>query len=147
MVSRTENIDDCLLGANASAEVQDDGCESSTVSGVDIVLNHKLQETSFTKDSYKGYIKDYMKAIKAKLEENNPDRVKPFMAGAQEEIKKIMGNMKNYQVTTSYSYTSTTAYSKFSYTYIPHITTICAQSSCDDTFGGMEFQAYEIQQL
>ena len=41
--------------------------------------------------------------IKAKLEENNPDRVKPFMAGAQEEIKKIMGNMKNYQVTTSYS--------------------------------------------
>lgn len=37
--------------------------------------------------------------IKAKLEENNPDRVKPFMAGAQEEIKKIMGNMKNYQVT------------------------------------------------
>jgi hypothetical protein len=79
--------------------------------------------------------------IKAKLEENNPDRVKPFMAGAQEEIKKIMGNMKNYQVTTSYSYTSTTANSKFSYTYIPHITTICAQSSCDDTFGGMEFQA------
>lgn len=62
MVSRTENIDDCLLGANASAEVQDDGCESSTVSGVDIVLNHKLQETSFTKDSYKGYIKDCMKA-------------------------------------------------------------------------------------
>ncbi|KAK6309827.1 hypothetical protein J4Q44_G00197080 [Coregonus suidteri] len=54
-------------------------------------------ETSFTKDSYKGYIKDYMKAIKAKLEENNPDRVKPFMTGAQEEIKKIMGNMKNYQ--------------------------------------------------
>ncbi|NP_001233263.1 translationally-controlled tumor protein homolog [Oncorhynchus mykiss] len=103
MVSRTENIDDCLLGANASAEVQDDGCESSTVSGVDIVLNHKLQETSFTKDSYKGYIKDYMKAIKAKLEENNPDRVKPFMAGAQEEIKKIMGNMKNYQFFTGES--------------------------------------------
>ncbi|CAB1347203.1 unnamed protein product [Coregonus sp. 'balchen'] len=103
MVSRTENIDDSLLGANASAEVQDDGCESSTVSGVDIVLNHKLQETSFTKDSYKGYIKDYMKAIKAKLEENNPHRVKPFMAGAQEEIKKIMGNMKNYQFFTGES--------------------------------------------
>uniref|UniRef100_A0A8C8D0Q3 TCTP domain-containing protein n=1 Tax=Oncorhynchus tshawytscha TaxID=74940 RepID=A0A8C8D0Q3_ONCTS len=68
--------------------------ESSTVNGVDIVLNHRLQETSFTKDSYKGYIKDYMKA---KLEENNPDGVKPFTTGAQEEIKMIMGNMKNYQ--------------------------------------------------
>uniref|UniRef100_A0A674CNC6 Tumor protein, translationally-controlled 1 n=1 Tax=Salmo trutta TaxID=8032 RepID=A0A674CNC6_SALTR len=101
--SPMQNIDDSLLGANASAEVQDDVCESSTVSGVDIVLNHKLQETSFTKDSYKGYIKDCMKTcvcahmIKAKLEENNPDGVKPFTTGAQEEIKMIMGNMKNYQ--------------------------------------------------
>uniref|UniRef100_A0A8C7VDW4 Tumor protein, translationally-controlled 1 n=1 Tax=Oncorhynchus mykiss TaxID=8022 RepID=A0A8C7VDW4_ONCMY len=92
--SPMQNIDDSLLGVNASAEVQDDVCESRTVNGVDIVLNHRLQETSFTKDSYKGYIKDYMKA---KLEENNPDGVKPFTTGAQEEIKMIMGNMKNYQ--------------------------------------------------
>ncbi|KAJ8013024.1 hypothetical protein DPEC_G00049010 [Dallia pectoralis] len=103
MVSRTEDIDESLLGANASAELQNDGCESSMVSGVDIVLNHKLQETSFTKDSYKRYIKDYMKAIKTKLEVNNPDRVKPFMTGAQEEIKKIMGNIKNYQFFTGES--------------------------------------------
>lgn len=103
MVSRTEDIDDSLIGGNASAEIQDEGCESSTVSGIDIILNHKLQETSFTKESYKGYIKDYMKAIKAKLEETNPDRVKPFMAGAQGEIKKIMGNMKNFQFFTGES--------------------------------------------
>ena len=62
MISRTEGIDDSLLGANASAEVQDDGCENSTVSGVDIILNHKLQETPFDKNSYKAYIKEYMKA-------------------------------------------------------------------------------------
>lgn len=62
MVSRTEDIDDSLIGGNASAEVQDEASENSTVSGVDIVLNHKLQETGFTKDSYKAYIKDYMKA-------------------------------------------------------------------------------------
>ncbi|KAI1885048.1 hypothetical protein AGOR_G00216170 [Albula goreensis] len=98
MVSRrTEDIDDSLIGGNASAEVQDEGCETTTTSGIDIVLNHKLQETQFSKDAYKQYIKGYMKAIKEKLEENNPDRVKPFMAGAQEEIKKIMGNFKNYQ--------------------------------------------------
>lgn len=100
MVSRTEDIDDSLIGANASADAPDEGCDSSTVSGIDIILNHKLQETSFTKESYKSYIKDYMKSIKSKLEENNPDRVKPFMVGAQEEIKKIMGNMKNFQFFT-----------------------------------------------
>ncbi|XP_062313054.1 translationally-controlled tumor protein homolog isoform X2 [Osmerus eperlanus] len=103
MISRTEGIDDSLLGANASAEVQDDGCESSTVSGVDIILNHKLQETPFDKNSYKAYIKEYMKAIKSKLDETNPERVKPFMTGAQEEVKNIMGNIKNYQFFTGES--------------------------------------------
>lgn len=63
MISRAEGeIDDALIGGNASAEVQDEGCESTTVSGVDIVLNHKLQETSYDKKSYTAYIKDYMKA-------------------------------------------------------------------------------------
>lgn len=63
MISRSEgDIDDSLIGGNASAEVQDEGCETSTVSGVDIVLNHKLQETSFDKKSYTAHIKDYMKA-------------------------------------------------------------------------------------
>ncbi|XP_030641586.1 translationally-controlled tumor protein homolog [Chanos chanos] len=102
-VSRTENFDDSLFGGNASAEGGDEGVESSTESGVDIILNHKLKETPFTKETYKAYIKDYMKAIKAKLEENNPERVKPFMSGAQEEIKKIMGNLKNYQFFTGES--------------------------------------------
>ncbi|XP_018596816.1 translationally-controlled tumor protein homolog [Scleropages formosus] len=103
MVSRSESIDDSLLGANASAEVLDEGFDSATVSGVDIVLNHKLQETSFTKNSYKTYIKDYMKLVKAKLEETNPDRVKAFMTGAQEEIKKIIANINNYQFFTGES--------------------------------------------
>ncbi|KAJ8351680.1 hypothetical protein SKAU_G00231560 [Synaphobranchus kaupii] len=100
MVSRTVDIDDALIGGNASSEGLDEGSESTTLSGIDIILNHKLQETSFSKESYKAYIKEYMKSIKTKLEENNPDRVKPFMVGAQDAVKKIMGNMKNFQFFT-----------------------------------------------
>lgn len=63
MISRSEgDIDDALIGGNASADVLDEGCDSTTISGVDIVLNHKLQETSYDKKSYTTYIKDYMKA-------------------------------------------------------------------------------------
>lgn len=63
MISRSEgDIDDSLIGGNASADLLDEGCDSTTVSGVDIVLNHKLQETSYDKKSYMIYIKDYMKA-------------------------------------------------------------------------------------
>ncbi|KAM6970245.1 translationally-controlled tumor protein homolog [Aplochiton taeniatus] len=103
MVSRSEDIDESLIGANASAEEQVEGNESSTVTGVDIVLNHKLQETSFNKDSFKVYIKDYMKSVKAKLEEESPDRVKPFVLGAQTELKTLMANFKNFQFFTGES--------------------------------------------
>ncbi|VTJ71292.1 Hypothetical predicted protein, partial [Marmota monax] len=54
-------------------------------------------ETSFTKEAYKKYIKDYMKTMKGKLEEQRPERVKPFMTGAAEQIQHILANLKNYQ--------------------------------------------------
>ncbi|XP_075400935.1 translationally-controlled tumor protein-like [Tenrec ecaudatus] len=99
MVSRTKGaIDDSLIGGNASAAGPDgDAAESTVVTGVDIVVNHHLQETSFTKEAYKKYIKHYMKSIKGKLEEQKPERVKTFMTGASEQIKNILANFKNDQ--------------------------------------------------
>ncbi|EHB17846.1 Translationally-controlled tumor protein [Heterocephalus glaber] len=99
MVSRTEgNIEDLLIGGNASAEGQEgEGTGSTVVAGVDIVMNHHLQETSFAKEAYKKSIKDCMKSIKGKLEEQRPERVKPFMTGAAVQIKHILANFKNYQ--------------------------------------------------
>ncbi|XP_040005198.1 translationally-controlled tumor protein homolog [Xiphias gladius] len=102
-VTRTEGFDDSLFGANASAEELPELSESSSVSGVDIILNHKLQETAFDKKQYMTYIKEYMKALKGKLEESNPDRVEAFMAGITAEVKKIVGNIKNYQFFTGES--------------------------------------------
>ncbi|XP_072253366.1 translationally-controlled tumor protein homolog [Leuresthes tenuis] len=104
VISRTEGqIDDSLLGANASAEEAVESSESTTISGVDIVLNHKLQETPFDKKSYTEYIKGYVKDLKAKLQETNPDQVEDFMAKAPEAVKKILKNVKNYQFFTGES--------------------------------------------
>lgn len=52
-----------LDGANPSAEEADEGTEDGVESGVDIVLNHRLQETYAFPDkkSYTLYLKDYMK--------------------------------------------------------------------------------------
>ncbi|TEA26441.1 hypothetical protein DBR06_SOUSAS11310021, partial [Sousa chinensis] len=99
MVSRTEcNIDDSLTGGNASAEgPEEEGTESTEITDVDIVMNYHLQETSYTKEAYKKYIKDYMKSIKGKLEEQRPERVKCFMTGAAEQIKHILANFNNCQ--------------------------------------------------
>ncbi|EHB05404.1 Translationally-controlled tumor protein [Heterocephalus glaber] len=88
IVSRTEgNTDDSLFGGNASVKgPEGKGAESTVVAGVDMVMNHHLQETSFTKEAYKKSIKDYMKSIKGKLGEQRPVRVKHFMSGAAEQI-------------------------------------------------------------
>ncbi|XP_043837286.1 translationally-controlled tumor protein homolog [Dromiciops gliroides] len=99
MVSRTEiNTDDLLIGGNASAEVPEgEGTDATIITGIDIVINYHLHETITTKESYKNYIKDYMKSIKGRLEEHKPDRVQPFMTRAAEQIKHILANFKNYQ--------------------------------------------------
>uniref|UniRef100_UPI00398F49BF translationally-controlled tumor protein homolog n=1 Tax=Pristiophorus japonicus TaxID=55135 RepID=UPI00398F49BF len=97
-VSRTEgSIDDCLIGANASQETLVEQAVCSTVTGVDIILNHHLQEVPFSKATYRNYIKDYMKYLRSKIEERNPDAVKDFTVGAQAVIVEILTNFANYQ--------------------------------------------------
>lgn len=61
LISRTHG-DVKIDGANASAEEADEGTDSTTESGVDIVLNGRLVETVFNdKKSFIVYLKDYMK--------------------------------------------------------------------------------------
>ncbi|XP_068428494.1 translationally-controlled tumor protein homolog [Clinocottus analis] len=103
MVTRSEGFDDALIGANASAEEVAEGTDSASVSGVDIVLNHNLQETGFSKKQYLSYFKDYVKIIKADLEKNNPERVATFMEEVQKEVKKILNNITNYRFFTGES--------------------------------------------
>lgn len=52
-----------IAGFNPSAEEADEGTDEIVESGVDVVLNHRLQETfAFgDKKSYTLYLKDYMK--------------------------------------------------------------------------------------
>uniref|UniRef100_A0A3Q3W6K4 Translationally-controlled tumor protein homolog n=1 Tax=Mola mola TaxID=94237 RepID=A0A3Q3W6K4_MOLML len=101
IVTRKEGIDESLIGANPSAEetveVNDDSCKS----GVDIILNHGLLETGFNKESYWKYMKDFAKAVKAYLKENNPERVDMFVNNVKKAAKtRIVSNMDNFQFYT-----------------------------------------------
>merc|ERR1712198_294189 len=71
-----------LEGSNASAEEADEGTDSNSVSGVDLVLNHRLVETGFgSKKDYTVYLKDYMKKVVKYLEDNGRG------GGVQEEYQ------------------------------------------------------------
>jgi hypothetical protein len=61
------------------------------------VHSFRLQSTTFDKKSFLTYLKSYMKAVKAKLQETKPDRVEPFEKGAQNFAKKVVANFKDYE--------------------------------------------------
>ncbi|KAJ7507861.1 translationally controlled tumor-associated [Mycena galericulata] len=74
---------DVDIGANPSSEEQEEALEDGAT-----------QSTSFDKKSFLGYLKGYMKAVKAKLPE---DRVETFEKGAAAFAKKIVANFKDYE--------------------------------------------------
>jgi len=86
-----------LEGANASAEEAAEGTEEASQTGVDIVLNHRLTETSFgKKGDYATYLKGYMKNVVKKLEENGKgDQVDEFKKNIQPYISEILKDWKD----------------------------------------------------
>jgi len=94
--TRTED-DVQLEGANASAEEAAEGTESSSQTGIDIVLNHRLTETSFgAKKDFLVYLKTYMKNVAAKLEEQGKgDQIDEFKKNIQPYVTDLMKSFKD----------------------------------------------------
>jgi len=94
-----------LQGANASAEEANEEADDAVESGVDVVLNHRLMETyAFgDKKSYTAYLKDYMKKLVAKLQENQPDEVDKFKTNMNKVMKDLLGRFKDLQFFTGES--------------------------------------------
>ena len=108
------------LGANPSAEDQEEALEDGAQTVNDVVHSFRLQSTSFDKKSFLTYLKvrarplslaptdhslsqGYMKAVKAELQKSNPDRVEAFEKGAQAFAKKVVGNFKDWEFYTGES--------------------------------------------
>ncbi|KAI9853312.1 MAG: hypothetical protein M1824_001342 [Vezdaea acicularis] len=90
-----ENIN---IGANPSAEEQEEEMDTEKAQVIDIVDAFRLHLTQFDKKSYQTHLKGYMKAVKSKLQEQDaPEaQVQAFQTGAAAYAKKIFGDFKNY---------------------------------------------------
>ena len=75
---------------------------SYSVSGVDIVLNHRLVETGFgDKKGFTAYLKAYMKKVLGYLEENDrKDEIAEFKSNINNVMKEMMGKFKDLQFYT-----------------------------------------------
>jgi len=94
-----------LEGANASAEEAEEGLEEGVVSGVDIVIAHRLVETHFDKKGYTVYLKDYMKRLIVKLEElkTPAETISLFKTNVNKSIMEILKRFKELQFFTGES--------------------------------------------
>jgi len=88
-----------LEGANASAEEADEGTDANSVSGIDIVLNHRLAETGFgTKKEFTLYLKDYMKKVVKYLSDNGREsEVDAFKKNIQGVMTEMLSKFKDLQ--------------------------------------------------
>lgn len=94
---------DIDIGANPSAEGGDEELEEGMETVNNVVYSFRLQQTAFDKKSFLTYIKGYMKAVKAKLAETNPDQVEVFEKGATAYVKKVIGSFKDWEFFTGES--------------------------------------------
>lgn len=97
---RTESfeVSDTLIGGNASAEGGgDEGGDSACQSGVDVVMNGRLNEYALDKKAYMTHIKEYMKRVKDRLQTDKPDQVETFTSKVQKFVKGVLGEFKEYQ--------------------------------------------------
>jgi propanediol dehydratase large subunit len=94
---------DVDIGANPSAEEQAEALENGGQQVINIVHSFRLQATTFDKKSYLTYLKGYMKAVKAELAKDSPERVEVFEKKAQDFAKKVIGNFKDYDFYTGES--------------------------------------------
>ncbi|KAI0832415.1 translationally controlled tumor-associated [Trametes gibbosa] len=91
---------DVDIGANPSAEDQEESMEEGATTVNNVVYSFRLQSTQFDKKSYLTYLKGYMKAVKQHLQETKPERVDAFEKGAQTFAKKLVANFKDYEFYT-----------------------------------------------
>ncbi|CAN8096446.1 unnamed protein product [Discula destructiva] len=94
------------IGANASAEEAGEDLDDTKVKVNNIVASFRLQSTSFDKKAFLTYLKGYMKAVKAKLQELGKDEaeIKAFETGAQKFVKEtILANFKDFEFYTGES--------------------------------------------
>ncbi|KAF8195845.1 Mss4-like protein [Mycena galopus ATCC 62051] len=88
---------DVDIGANPSAEEQDEALEDGVTQVNNVVHSFRLQSTAFDKKSFLTYLKGYMKSVKGKLQDSGSERVEAFEKGASNYAKKIVANFKDYE--------------------------------------------------
>lgn len=98
-VTRSDAVDEKLLGANPSAEEASEQADAASTSGINVVVDGRLVETAFgSKKEFTAYFKGFVKTLKEKIEETQPERnIEEFQKSVQNAYKIAIGMFKDLQ--------------------------------------------------
>ncbi|KAG0380237.1 hypothetical protein BGX24_009468 [Mortierella sp. AD032] len=94
---------DVDIGANASAEEASEDLEDGVSIVNNVVYSFRLQSTQFDKKGYTTYIKGYLKQLQAAKKLTEEADVKAYQAEMATEVKKVLGNFKDFEFYTGES--------------------------------------------
>lgn len=99
-IKESGGIDEALIGGNASAEGGDEGgADDQAVTGINVVMNHKLNPTQFGKKDFKVYMGAWFKRMAKWIEENkNAERAAAFKKDGMAAFKEIFANFKDWEL-------------------------------------------------
>lgn len=111
-ISVNEGIDSALIGANPSAEEQDEAVDDNVITEIDVVYSNQLVETSFQdKKAYGNYLKGYLKEVAERVKAKNADKVKDFQTAVQKYFSEnVIGKFNHIQFYCSSSFSDGTNY-------------------------------------
>ncbi|CAG8719599.1 3635_t:CDS:1, partial [Racocetra fulgida] len=82
---------DVDIGANPSAEEQEEALDESSTQVNNVVNAFRLQETQYDKKSYTAYLKKYVKKLAEHVKKEQPDRdISEWQAKIQNFSKKVL---------------------------------------------------------
>jgi hypothetical protein len=93
-------IDESLIGGNASAEGGDEGgADDAAVTGINVIMNGKLNPTQFGKKDFKVYMGSWFKKAAKWVEENKGEEAAAsFKKDGMAAFKEIFSNFKDWEL-------------------------------------------------
>eukprot|EP00794_Sanderia_malayensis_P011012 gene11012-12175_t len=83
------------IGANPSAEEEQEGFEANVTTGIDVCLANRLVDSSMTKSDYKKHVKAFSKALLANAK---PERAEFLKANLPKAVAKFLESFDDYSL-------------------------------------------------
>ncbi|XP_071508063.1 translationally-controlled tumor protein homolog [Diadema antillarum] len=94
-VTESNDIDDSMIGGNASAEEAAEGLDDSSVTGIDVVMKARMTEvTPFTLKQYKKLIKPYLKRV---MDTRKEELARLKEEGQTEKAEQLEADLQNFK--------------------------------------------------